>query len=125
MRPIAGQKSKSPTLDRDIKVLTSFIGLFCRERHPEREKKPVELPGLRAPLTKRPPPDLCSDCGKLLAHAIVKRTYCELDPKPACKKCPRHCYAPKYRAQIREIMRYSGRRMVLRGRLDYLLHLLF
>jgi len=41
-----------------------------------------------------------------------------------CKHCPEHCYAPRYRAQIREVMRYSGPRLVLRGRLDYLWHLL-
>ena len=45
---------------------------------------------------------LCVDCRKLLLHAIVKRIACPLDPKPMCKKCPEHCYAPRYRAQIRE-----------------------
>ena len=63
---------------------------------------------------------LCPACRKLLAHAFVQRSHCPLDPKPACKKCPTHCYAPKYRAQIREVMKYSGRRLGLRGRLDYL-----
>jgi hypothetical protein len=48
-----------------------------------------------------------------------------MDPKPACKHCPSHCYHPDYRKRIREVMRYSGRNMVLGGRLDYLYHLLF
>ncbi len=68
---------------------------------------------------------LCADCTRLLAHALVKRSHCPLDPKPACKHCPQHCYHPKYRAAIREVMRYSGRRLVLSGRLDYFIHLLF
>jgi hypothetical protein len=48
-----------------------------------------------------------------------------MDPKPMCKHCPSHCYRPSYRARIREVMKFSGRKMVLSGRLDFLLHLLF
>jgi hypothetical protein len=48
-----------------------------------------------------------------------------MDPKPACKHCPQHCYAPRYRDEIREVMRYSGRKLVMSGRVDYLVHLLF
>ena len=70
------------------------------------------------------PLHLCAACTKLLSHSFVKRRSCPLDPKPACKRCPTHCYAPFYRAQIREVMKVSGRKFVLRGRLDYLLHLL-
>ena len=55
----------------------------------------------------------------------MKRSRCPLDPKPACKHCPVHCYHPTYRQNIREVMRYSGRRLVLSGRLDMLYHLLF
>lgn len=68
---------------------------------------------------------LCLDCGKLLAHALVKRSHCPMNPKPACKHCPRHCYHPRYRRMIAEVMRFSGKRLVLSGRVDYLLHLLF
>jgi hypothetical protein len=48
-----------------------------------------------------------------------------MHPKPACKHCPAHCYHPTYRARIREVMKFSGRKMLLGGRLDYLFHLLF
>jgi len=43
-----------------------------------------------------------------------------MDPKPACKACPAHCYKPEMRARIRGVMRHSGMRAVLRGRLDWL-----
>lgn len=32
--------------------------------------------------------------------------------KTACKDCPTHCYAPKERAKIREVMRWVGPRML-------------
>jgi len=68
---------------------------------------------------------LCPQCTKLLHHAFVKRTACPRDPKPQCKDCPTHCYAKVYREQIREVMRFSGMRLLLRGRIDYLFHLFF
>ncbi|NLX20763.1 MAG: hypothetical protein GXY55_03705 [Phycisphaerae bacterium] len=48
-----------------------------------------------------------------------------MNPKPMCKHCPKHCYHPRYRQAMREIMRYSGRGMVLSGQFDYLFHLFF
>ena len=54
--------------------------------------------------------NLCPECMKLLTHAFIKRTHCPMNPKPACKHCPSHCYHPTYRAQIREVMRFSGAR---------------
>lgn len=33
--------------------------------------------------------------------------------KAACKNCPTHCYRPEMRQAIREVMRYSGPRMLI------------
>ena len=68
---------------------------------------------------------LCTDCRELLVYAIARRRACPLDPKPACKDCPIHCYKPERRAEIRKIMRFSGRHLILRGRLDLLWHYFF
>lgn len=35
------------------------------------------------------------------------------EKKTACKHCATHCYAPKEREQIREVMRWVGPRMIL------------
>jgi hypothetical protein len=112
-------------LRRDLRTLVCFIEFYCRHRHADAPKgpPPFEIPELTASAGPRPP--LCADCHKLLSHAVYKRLRCPMDPKPACKHCPTHCYHPTYRRQIREVMRYSGRGLLLRGRIDYLLHLLF
>jgi hypothetical protein len=68
---------------------------------------------------------LCENCSKLLAHSFFKRLHCPMDPKPACKHCPDHCYQARYRQEIRRVMRYSGWAMIRRGRLDLLWHMLF
>jgi hypothetical protein len=109
----------------DLRTVARFIDVYCRYRHKRAAKEPVRLKTHDVKAIHGRPLILCGPCRKLLAHAFVKRTYCPLEPKPACKKCPSHCYAPKYRQQIREVMKYSGRRLILSGHLDYLYHLLF
>ncbi len=119
----ADTRRRARRLQRDVAILAKFVGVYCKHRHREAGKAPLRFGGRACPWTFDWPP-LCGPCRKLLAHGVVKRLRCPYDPKPSCRKCPAHCYAPKYRAAMREVMRFSGRRLVLSGRLDYLLHLL-
>ena len=112
-------------LRRDLRTLARFIEVYCRARHPGATRHAVNLRTHDIPALHGRALELCPDCTKLLTHAFMKRTLCPLDPKPSCKKCPDHCYAPHYRAQIREVMKVAGRRLVLSGRLHYLLKLWF
>lgn len=109
---------------KDVKVLVDFVRVYCHARHDRSLRTPFDPP---PELRRRYPKgvDLCPDCAGLLAHGIQKRRKCPLEPKPTCKQCRVHCYSKEYRAKIREVMGFSGRRMILRGRLDYLLHFLF
>ncbi len=106
---------------KDVRVLARFIQVYCHDRHDRQGGDRVELPPELQPRwgKKR---TICSECAELLNHGIRKRTLCPLDPKPSCKKCHIHCYGKTYRQKIREIMAYSGRKLLLRGRIDYLWH---
>lgn len=112
-------------LHRDLKTLALFINLYCRYKHAESHKEDVTLKthDLRAIAGREI--SLCPSCYKLLTHAFTKRQHCPMHPKPMCKHCPSHCYAPTYRDQIRDVMKFSGKKMLMAGRLDYLFHLLF
>ncbi len=112
-------------LRRDLRTLALFISMFCRARHKARRRTAVVARNLDVEKVVGGPLELCPECTKLLLHSWVKRQTCPYDPKPACKHCPSHCYHPRYRSQIRQVMRDSGRRLLLRGRLDYLFKLLF
>jgi hypothetical protein len=112
-------------LRRDLKTLALFISLYCRYRHQDQPKAVACVKGHDVSSIAGRPVELCAECTKLLIHAFVKRTNCPMDPKPMCKHCPSHCYAPAYRAKIQEVMRFSGKKMLFAGRLDYLFHLLF
>lgn len=93
--------------EKDIRVLETFIGCYCVGKHGSAK-------GV-----------LCTPCAELLQYAKTKREKCPLDPKPTCKHCHVHCYAKTARARIKEVMAYSGRRLLLRGRLDLLWHYFF
>ena len=112
-------------LMRDLKTLALFIDLYCRYKHADCPRQPVDLRTHNVSEIAGKSIVLCPECTKLLTHAFVKRSHCPMHPKPMCKHCPSHCYHPSYRAQIREVMKFSGRKMLFAGRLDYLFHLLF
>jgi hypothetical protein len=121
----SSERTMDKDVRKDLKTLGLFISLYCRYRHGDDPKSPAALKSHDVTEIVGQPMDLCPACQKLLAHAFVKRTHCPMHPKPSCKHCPVHCYHPSYRQQIREVMKYSGRKMILSGRLDYLYHLLF
>jgi hypothetical protein len=114
-----------PTIPRDLRTLAQFIRIYCRHKHPDAPKREPSFRGFDMEALRIRRLELCGSCAKLLGHAFVKRAHCPFNPKPACKHCQSHCYQPLYREQIREVMRFSGRKLVLSGRLDLLFKLLY
>ncbi len=99
-------ESENPTkrMAREKRTIASMVGLYCRGHH-------------------APSDGLCPDCDALLNYAFCRLDRCPFGAeKPACAKCPIHCYKPEMRAKVKEVMRYSGPRMVLRHPLLSLLH---
>ena len=109
--------------NKDLKILALFTSVYCKGHHNDRSVdtlKPDEthLQGVQKY-------QYCSECREFLLYALERRVRCPLDPKPICKHCTVHCYRPGHREKVREIMRYSGKALILRGRLDLLWHYLF
>ena len=117
--------SDPKTVENDLRTLTRFIEVYCGDCHEAWKRRVVTLKSHDVAALMGREISLCPDCTKLLCHALVKRSNCPMDPKPQCKHCPNHCYHPTYRKKIQEVMMHSGRKLVMRGRFDYLLHLLF
>ncbi|MCX6927662.1 MAG: nitrous oxide-stimulated promoter family protein [Verrucomicrobia bacterium] len=81
-------------LDREWQTIAAMISIYCREKHAAGEK-------------------LCPECAGLLEYATVRLQRCHFgDAKPACVKCPVHCYQPARRERVRIVMRYAGPRMI-------------
>ena len=68
---------------------------------------------------------LCQECRKLMEYAEGKLESCRYgEQKSTCRKCQTHCYVPIYRDIIRDVMRFSGPRMVFCYPLFALKHLI-
>jgi len=104
---------------KDITVIGRFTEVWCSDHH-HADRHPFSLPNGKKPLK------LCAGCSAFMDYAVKKRLNCPLEAeKPNCKRCRIHCYGPEQRTLVKQIMAWSGRRMILRGRLDYLWHYFF
>jgi hypothetical protein len=81
---------------RERRTVEAMVSLYCRDTH-----------GTRG--------ELCGDCSGLLEYALHKLDKCPFqERKTTCANCRVHCYQPEMRERIREVMRHSGPRMLLR-----------
>jgi hypothetical protein len=86
-------------LAREERTITVMIATYCRDRHAD--GRPRDTGGL------------CAECAALTDYARRRLSDCRFGAgKPACAKCPTHCYAPAMREQVRGVMRYAGPRMI-------------
>jgi hypothetical protein len=104
---------------RDIRILRLMTEIYCRDHHAQIPAPPTwEL--LSGWLRRRKPAGLCPDCEKFVAYAGERLSRCPLTPKPACRHCHIHCFAPSHRETARRIMRHGWPRIIRRGRIDLL-----
>lgn len=96
----------STRLANERLTIEAMIRLYCRQRHRTKE--------------------LCPDCLALLDYSLMRLQKCPFgNGKTTCRKCTIHCYSPKYRTAIRNVMRYSGPRLLFHHPLLTIRHLLY
>jgi hypothetical protein len=89
--------SPRKSIAREKKTISLMIHLFCRDHHDTKKDQ------------------LCDDCTDLLDYANERLEKCPFGPdKGPCSKCHIHCYKVEMRDKIRQVMRYSGPRMLTR-----------
>lgn len=85
------------------KLIPEMIRIYCLGNHKESRKEE----GVKGK-------ELCSKCKDLAEYAEFRLEKCPFKKnKGFCSFCKIHCYKPEYRAQMKEVMRYSGSRMLL------------
>lgn len=68
---------------------------------------------------------LCSTCSELLAYANQRIERCPLgEKKTICQRCTIHCYSSQRRMQMKEVMKYSGKRILFSHPLAAIRHLI-
>ena len=57
--------------------------------------------------------NLCDNCTAILEYIQNRIEHCKFgDCKPICSKCSIYCYNKEMKENIKQVMRYSGKRMV-------------
>lgn len=85
---------KRSRIEKEKQTVEQMIRLYCRKK----EKNTT----------------LCSDCEELLRYAHARLDRCPFgNAKSNCRQCTVHCYKPDMRERMKEVMRFSGPRMIL------------
>ena len=78
---------------REKETVSLMINLYCRKKHGGK--------------------GLCPECAALEVYARQRSDKCPfMETKTFCSNCKVHCYKKDMREKIREVMRFSGPRMI-------------
>lgn len=81
--------------EKETEVVSLMIALYCRGNHGTKKGQ------------------LCPECQALADYASARVANCpHMETKTFCSNCKTHCYKPAMREKIRNVMRYSGPRML-------------
>lgn len=80
--------------EQEKELVSEMIVLYCKKQHKSKGR-------------------LCSECEELYHYARLRSDKCPfMETKTFCSNCKVHCYKPEMRQKIREVMRFSGPRMI-------------
>jgi hypothetical protein len=85
-----------PRIAREKKTIKAMAQIYCKNHHGSKNG------------------ELCIDCAEFFEYAKMRLDKCPFgEKKSTCGKCLIHCYRPDMKVKVKEIMRYSGPRMLL------------
>ncbi len=80
--------------EREKHIVSEMIALYCHKKHGTKGK-------------------ICDDCAALKAYAEMRADKCPfMETKTFCSNCKVHCYKADMRERIRQVMQFSGPRML-------------
>jgi hypothetical protein len=92
--------------EREKELVSQMIALYCKKQH--------HTAGT-----------LCPECAALRDYARQRSEKCPfMESKTFCSNCKVHCYKPEMREKIREVMRFSGPRMIFHHPITAIRHVM-
>ena len=89
------QKISEEKYASETKTVNLMIALYCHKKHKTKKG------------------ELCPECEELKEYCAYRLSLCPWgDKKPFCSNCTIHCYNQEHRQRIRDVMRFSGPRML-------------
>lgn len=83
-------------INRETKTISALVSLYCKKHHDESGRQ------------------ICDECKKIQEYAVKRLQNCPfIENKPTCANCLVHCYNKDMRNKVKQIMRYSGPRLLL------------
>lgn len=83
------------TIEKQKQVVDLMIDLYCHKKHKTKKG------------------ECCKECQELKDYCSLRLSKCPFgDGKNFCSVCPHHCYDPVHRQKIKDVMRFSGPRML-------------
>lgn len=80
--------------EKEKETVSHMIALYCKKNHKAKC-------------------GLCPECAALNEYAQLRSDKCPfMETKTFCSNCKVHCYKPEMREKIRQVMRFSGPRMI-------------
>jgi len=96
--------SSKNRIAKEKETIQTMIAIYCKGKHKHTE--------------------LCEECFALCDYALKRLTFCKFgDKKPSCRKCPIHCYNKDMKEKIKEVMRFSGPRLIFYRPAETIKHL--
>ena len=80
---------------KEKELIPKMIQMYCRGRHGSKKG------------------EICNECSELTEYALFRLGKCPFKKdKHFCSFCKIHCYKPDMQTKIKDVMRYSGPRML-------------
>ena len=92
--------------EKEKELVSQMISLYCKKKHGGKH-------------------GLCRDCAELDDYARARSDRCPfMETKTFCSNCKVHCYQPAMRGKIRDVMRFSGPRMIFHHPVTAICHVI-
>lgn len=97
-------KQKQSRIEKEKKVVGLMVQIYCKKKH-----------GHKA--------EICESCSELLNYAHKRLSHCKFgEEKSFCAKCPIQCYKKDMKLKVKEVMRFSGPRLIVHHPIEVIKH---
>lgn len=92
-------------IEKEKQIISLMIEIYCEKVH------------------AHPKGTLCEECQVLHEYAHKRLSFCKFgDEKTSCRKCPIHCYKKDMKQKVKEVMKFSGPRLIIYRPIEFIKH---
>ena len=92
-------------IEREKHIIGVMVEIYCKKKHKSKD-------------------GLCSECRELLDYSRQRLDKCKFgEQKSYCQKCPIHCYKKDMKEKIKDVMKFSGPRLLFYNPVEFFKHM--